>query len=135
MSRDALYLLAADAVLLLHVLFVVFVVVGLVVILVGGACGWRGVRNRTFRLLHLAAIGVVALQAWLGVICPLTTLEMALRERAGDNAVYQGTFVAHWLDRLLYYQAPNWVFVVAYTLFAALVAASWFWVRPDQRRG
>ena len=123
------YQLAADAVLLLHVLFVVFVVFGLVLIFVGRAFAWSWVRNPWFRLAHLVAIAVVVVQAWLSVLCPLTTIEMTLRNRAGD-ATYTGSFIAHWLESVLYYQAPPWVFVVCYTVFGALVIASWFWVRP-----
>lgn len=126
------YLIAADAVLLLHVLFVAFVVVGLLLIVLGGVLSWRWVRNRTFRVLHLAAIGVVVAQAWVGMICPLTTIEMWLRSRAGD-AVYQGSFISHWLESILYYQAPAWVFAVGYTAFGVVVAASWFLVRPRSR--
>lgn len=126
------YLIAADAVLLLHVLFVAFVVVGLLLIVLGGVLSWRWVRSRTFRVLHLAAIGVVVAQAWVGMICPLTTIEMWLRSRAGD-AVYQGSFISHWLESILYYQAPAWVFAVGYTAFGVVVAASWFLVRPRSR--
>lgn len=133
MSGTVLYRLLADAVLALHAGFVFFVVVGLIVILIGGARGWRWVRNPWFRLGHLGAIGVVVLQAWLGVICPLTTLEMQLRAKAGD-AVYSGSFVAHWLKNLLYYDAPAWVFVVCYTVFGLLVLASWILVRPRSFR-
>jgi multisubunit Na+/H+ antiporter MnhB subunit len=127
------YLYAADAVLLLHTSFVFFVVVGLAAVLIGGALRWPWVRNRAFRILHLVAIGVVVLQAWLGVICPLTTLEMALRSKAGD-AVYEGTFISHWLSAILYYQAPAWVFVACYTAFGLLVAGSWVLVRPHPRK-
>jgi len=123
------YLLAADSVLLVHALFVAFVVFGLVLILAGRSMSWAWVRNPWFRLAHGAGIAIVVAQAWLGIICPLTTLEMALRERAG-KVVYAGSFMAHWLEELLYYQAPQWVFVVAYTVFGALVAASLLWVRP-----
>jgi hypothetical protein len=126
------YLLAADAVLLLHVLFVVFVVAGLVLILAGRLMSWAWVRNWWFRVTHLAAIGVVVLQSWLGVICPLTKLEMALRDRAGDTT-YAGGFVSHWLETILYYRAPAWVFAVVYTAFGALVLLSWFWVPPRRR--
>ena len=77
---------------------------------------------------------LVTLQSWFGVICPLTTWEMALRRRAGD-ATYAGEFIAHWLEQILYYRAPPWVFVVCYTIFAALVVASWFWVRPRPLKG
>jgi hypothetical protein len=59
---------------------------------------------------------------------------MALRRRAGDD-VYSGTFVSHWLDALLYYEAPAWVFIVAYTVFALAVTGCWFWVRPRPFRG
>ena len=123
------YRLAADLMLALHVSVVVFVVAGLALVLYGATRGWHWVRNPWFRLAHAVCIGVVVLQAWLGRICPLTTWEMALRERAGD-ATYGGAFVAHWLQQLLYWDAPMWVFAVAYTLFALAVAASWVWVRP-----
>jgi len=126
---EVIYLIAADLLLLTHVLFVAFVVFGLVFILVGKFRGWSWVHNPWFRLIHLGGIGIVVLQAWLGVICPLTTWEMALRERAGDT-VYAGSFIAHWLETILYYQAPPWVFVAAYSLFGTLVVVSWFWVRP-----
>jgi hypothetical protein len=125
------FLLGADLVLAVHAAFVAFVVLGLGLILVGRALSWSCVRNRTFRLVHLAAIVVVSLQAWLGVVCPLTTLEMSLRRRAGAVA-YEGTFISHWLESLLYYDFPNWVFVVCYTAFAAWVAASWFVVPPNR---
>ena len=127
------YLLAADGVLLLHVLFVIFVVTGLILILVGKLLSWAWVRNWWFRVIHLAAIGVVVLQSWLGVICPLTKLEMYLRGKAGDTT-YAGSFVAHWLESILYYQAPAWVFAACYTAFAAIVVLSWVWVRPHGRQ-
>ena len=129
MHGSVTYRVLADLVLLLHVLFVVFVVTGLVLVLLGGVRGWHWVRNPWFRVMHLLAIGIVVLQAWLGVLCPLTTLEMSLRARAGD-AVYPGSFIAHWLEALLYYQAPAWVFIVCYTVFGFLVVASWYAVRP-----
>jgi hypothetical protein len=129
MESSLFYLILADALLLLHMLVVVFIVVGLVVIYVGKVLAWSWVRNPWFRILHIAAIGIVALQSWLGVICPLTTWEMALRHHAGDTA-YSGSFISYWLETLLYYQAPVWVFTVVYTVFLALIIASWFFVRP-----
>ena len=130
METRTVYLLAADALLVTHVLFVLFVVFGLLLILAGKFFAWNWVRNPWFRLTHLAAIFVVVVQSWFGIICPLTTWEMALRAKAGD-AVYAGTFMSHWLDSILYYQAPAWVFMLCYTLFGLLVLVSWFWVRPD----
>jgi hypothetical protein len=129
METSSIYLLMADLILLLHTLIVAFVIFGLLLVLVGKYYDWHWVRNPWFRLIHLVAIGMVVIQSWLGVICPLTVLEMTLRSHAGD-AVYTGSFIAHWLGQILYYRLPAWVFVVVYTLFGSLVVASWFWVRP-----
>ncbi|WP_108124785.1 DUF2784 domain-containing protein [Saccharospirillum mangrovi] len=119
----------ANVVLLLHVSFVAFVVVGLALVYVGYFFDWHWVRSRVFRLVHLAAIGYVVVQSWLGVICPLTVLEMKLRASAGLDT-YNGSFIQHWLQSLLYYSAPDWVFILVYSLFGALVAFSWWLVRP-----
>lgn len=124
----------ADGVLITHVAFVAFVVGGLLVILGGGFRGWKWIRNPWFRAAHLAGIALVVVQAWLGIVCPLTVLEMHLRDQAGD-ATYNGTFVAHWLQRLLFYNVPPWVFVVCYTLFGLAVIGSWVKFRPRPFRG
>ena len=129
MESDFQYFPAADLLLLVHVLFVAFVVFGLALILIGKLFDWALVRNPWFRFTHLAAIGIVVLQSWVGVICPLTTWELALRQRT-DEVVYSGSFISHWLESLLYFQAPVWVFTVCYTVFAGIVVVCWFWVRP-----
>ena len=116
--------LLADFVLALHVGIVAFVVGGLLLILAGNRAGWRWVNRWWFRLAHVAAIAIVAAQAWLGMVCPLTTLEMWLRARAG-RPTYAGTFIGHWLQAILYYDAPAWVFTAVYTLFGLLVVAAW----------
>jgi hypothetical protein len=126
---ESIFLLAADIVLLLHALFVAFVICGQILVLVGCARGWSWIRNPWFRISHLAAIAVVVAQSWAGASCPLTVLEMTLRARAGAS-IYAGDFIAHWLHRALYYDLPPLVFVVSYTLFGALVAASWWRVPP-----
>ena len=128
-----IYRLAADAILVTHGLFVAFVVFGLVLVLLGAALHWQWILNFWFRALHIAAIAIVVLQSWLGRICPLTIWEMELRNRAGQTT-YSDTFVSYWLQKLLFYEAPAWVFVVCYTLFGILVVASWL-LFPPARRG
>ncbi|MEO7152824.1 MAG: DUF2784 domain-containing protein [Burkholderiaceae bacterium] len=123
----------ADAVLMLHVAIAVFVVGGLVLTLAGNWRGWRWVNRVGLRVAHALAIAVVTAEAWLGLECPLTTLEQALRVGAGA-ATYDGGFIAHWLQRLLYYAAPPEVFLVGYTLFAAAVLATWWRYPPVRRR-
>lgn len=130
---NVVWQIAADLVLALHVAFVVFVILGLLLVVTGGLCRWRWVRNPWFRWFHLVSIGLVVAQAWLGVICPLTTWESALRARGG-GAAYEGSFIAHWLERLLYFNAPPWVFTVCYTAFGLLVLTSWFLVPPAKFR-
>ena len=122
-------LLIADVLLVVHALFVAFVVCGLLCIITGGFLSWRWVRNPWFRLAHLLGIAVVVVQSWIGVICPLTTWEMAFRARA-QSATYDASFISHWLDKLLYYQLPGWVFVLVYSAFGALVLIAWYLVRP-----
>jgi hypothetical protein len=128
-ESQALIALAADATLVAHALFVCFLVFGLGFIFLGKLLSWAWVRNPWFRLAHMLGIAVVVLQSWFGLICPLTIWEMELRSVAGQTA-YQGSFITHRLNKLLYYQAPPWVFIVCYTAFGGLVLYSWYLVRP-----
>jgi polyferredoxin len=123
------YQLLADTVLALHVAIVVFVVGGLVLIIVGNLRRWLWVNAAWFRLAHLVAIAIVAAEAWIGVVCPLTSLEMALRSRA-HATTYGGSFIEHWLQRFLYYDAPAWVFTLGYSLFALAVVTVWWYFPP-----
>lgn len=125
------YQLLADAVLLVHFAIVLFVLGGLALIVAGNFRGWQWVNRLWFRLAHIAAIGVVIAQAWLGRICPLTTLESWLRRQAGE-AAYQASFIEHWIERALYFEAPPWAFTLAYTLFGLLVLGAW-WRFPPAR--
>ena len=125
--------LLADLVLLLHVAVVLFVVCGLPLILAGNLAGWQWVNYWRFRLAHLLAIGIVVAESWLGVACPLTTLEFWLRARAGQPLQVE-SFVAYWMQRLLYYDLPPWVFLCAYTVFGLLVLLAWWRFPPSSDR-
>ena len=125
--------LLADAILVLHVGIVAFVVIGQVLFLIGGWRGWDWVRSGWVRLTHLALIGFVVVQSWLGAVCPLTLWEQALRLRAGQSS-YGGSFIEHSLTRLIFFNAPAWVFVTVYSVFGLLVIASWWWIPPRWRR-
>ncbi|HEY6087481.1 MAG TPA: DUF2784 domain-containing protein [Burkholderiaceae bacterium] len=133
MGEATPYQLLADLVLALHLLVVVFVVVGLVLVLAGNLLGWHWVNALWFRLAHLLAIGIVVAESWLGIVCPLTSLEAWLRKQARTSS-YEGGFVEHWFQRLLFYDAPSWVFTLGYTLFALAVVASWWCFPPRPRR-
>ena len=120
----------ADFVLLLHFLVAAFIVLGLVAVWVGALAGWRWIGNPWFRYGHLAAIAFVAGEALLGVACPLTVWEDALR-----GAGPQGkSFIGRWVSYFLYYDLPPWAFTALYVLFALAVATTLFWIPPRRRQ-
>ena len=124
MDSPGVYAALADLVLIVHFLIVAFVVAGFAAILLGRRRDWPFVYQRWFRLAHLAAIIIIVLQAWLGRLCPLTVWEQQLRSLAGQ-AAYGESFVQHWLHRLLFFDAPLWVFGLLYTAFGAAVVYCW----------
>ena len=120
----------ADAILLVHAAFVLFVVGGLAAIWAGVARERLWARNRAFRLAHLAAIAFVAAESLAGIACPLTLWEDALRGR--DPGAQ--SFVGRAVRAALYWDLPESVFTAAYVAFAALVAWTW-WRWPPFRSG
>jgi len=129
MSEAVLYRGLADAILVLHFLLAGFVVAGFALILIGMWAGWSWIHNRIFRLTHLAVIGIIVMQAWLGRLCPLTVWENELREKAGQTG-YAATFMQHWLQKILFYQAEPWVFAVVYTVFGSAVLICLVMAKP-----
>lgn len=85
------YRFLADLVLVAHFAFVVFAVVGALLVL-----RWRWVV-----WLHLPAVVWAALISFAGWICPLTPLENWLRE-LGGSAGYESGFVEHYILPVLY---------------------------------
>ena len=120
--------IAADALLVAHFLIAAFITGGLLLVWLGAAAGWRWVRNPWFRLLHLAAIAVVALEASLGVACPLTVWEDLLR-----GGLHPRTFVERWVQALLYYHAPERLFTALY-VFWALATLVTLWLVPPRKK-
>ncbi len=108
----------ADLILALHAAYVLFVVGGLGLIWLGIWRGWRWVRHFWFRLLHLAAIGLVAAEALIGLTCPLTVLEDWLRSESDPSM----GFVARWVQRVLFWDFPGWVFTLDLAALAARAA-------------
>lgn len=124
----------ADVILVVHFLIAGFIVAGLPLVWVGAAFGasggWRWVRNPWFRYLHLAAIAFVAIEALLGIACPLTVWEDLLR-----GGLRPETFVGRWVGHLLYYRAPEWVFTAAYCAWAAASLLTLRFVPPRRTAG
>jgi hypothetical protein len=121
----------ADLILYIHVAFILAVVLPVPLFLVGGMLGWAWVRKRWVRLTHVLMIGFVVAESLLSIRCPLTVWEKALRLKAGQ-AVDDNAFIATWMHRLFFYQAPPWVFTTLYVAFGLVVVALWV-VYPPRR--
>jgi hypothetical protein len=115
------YQLAADVVLIVHTMFIAFVVLGLVIVWMGYFLSWRWTRGLAFRIAHLAAIALVVLQSYLHISCPLTDLENHLRISGGQDPYGDAGCIAYWLHHAIFFTAPRWVFTACYTGFALLV--------------
>lgn len=116
--------IAADAVMLLHLSFVLFVVFG----------GFIVLRYRRVAILHLPA---VAWGVWIeatGGVCPLTWIESDLRRRAGEAGLDSG-FIEHYLYPILYppglTREVQWL-LAAVVLAGNLVLYAWLLYRSGQ---
>lgn len=118
-----------NAVVVAHFLIVLFNVAGLPLIYLGAALRWTWVRSRPLRVLHLGAILFIAAESLIGISCPLTVWEEALRGQQSARG-----FIERWIDQLIFYDAPPWVFTAAYVVFAALVLVTWVTVPPARRK-
>lgn len=125
--------LLADAVVAIHLTYILVVIVGLLAIVTGRLLGWQWIYNGWFRAIHLLMILVVAVESWVDITCPLTTLEDWLRAQSGQNAT-EGTFVGRMMHDLLFYNAPSWIFTVSYSLFAVTVLLTILLIPPRWHR-
>ena len=120
--------MVADALLVVHFFIAAFIVAGLILVWLGAALRWRWIANPWFRYLHLGAIGFVAAEALLGIACPLTVWEDLLR-----GGVRPESFIGRWVRRLLFYEAPEWVFTAAYAAWAVASAFTLALVPPRRK--
>ncbi len=104
------YELVADLILVLHLLFIVFVIFGGLLCLYRVCWAW----------LHLPAMIWGIWVEWSGRICPLTPLEKYFRQLAFDQG-YQGSFVEHYLVPLIY---PQHLTISLQWLFGGLILLS-----------
>ena len=116
----------ADIILIIHFMFVLFVVASLPLIWMGEWLHLKFARNFVFRLTHLAAILFVVGESLIGIICPLTSWENELRGIKAEQS-----FIQYWLHRMLYYDFPEGVLTASYVVFALLVAITFKLIPPD----
>ena len=110
-----IYRIAADAVLLFHLAFILFVVFG----------GWLVLRKPIFIWVHLPAAAWGAYIEFSGRVCPLTPLENHLRVASG-SAGYQVSFVERYLIPVVYPSGLNGSVQIALGLVVILVNAVFY---------
>jgi len=128
-----LNLFFADLIAIIHLGYVIFVVLGFILIVLGIIFKWKWIRNPLFRIAHLLAITGVVLEALLGINCPLTVLEFRLRYAPCPSDM-KASFIGNIIDSLLYYNAPGWLFTIIYTTFAILVLLTFILAPPKRKR-
>ena len=125
--------LLADIIAVIHLGYVIYVILGFILIVIGIIVKWKWIRNLFFRITHLLAIVGVAVEALLGLNCPLTILEFKLRY-APNLPEEKISFIGTITDSLLYYNAPRWLFTAIYTTFAIMVIITII-IAPPHRKG
>jgi hypothetical protein len=115
----------AELILAVHLLVIGFNVFGLVAVPLGAWRGWRFVRVRWWRVLHLVSLGLVALQALAGRACLLTIWQQDLTGTAHTP------LIMGWINRVIFWPLPIWAFTVGYVAVAAYAVAL-FWIVPPQ---
>jgi hypothetical protein len=119
------YQLLADGVVVLHLLFILFVVLGGILTLVWPKVIW----------VHIPCVLWAIIIELTGKICPLTPLENELRSRAGQG-MYSGDFVMHYLEPMIYLEGLSRQFQVILGVLAALVNIAvyvWIYLRKKKK--
>lgn len=124
--------LLATAILLVHLGIVAFNLFGLVAVPMGKWLGWHFVWGIRWRLAHLVALAIVALQAVLGRACFLTLWENAIR--SGADAGEPPPLIATWVNSVLYWQLPLRAFAAIYVAVFVYALLLWRWVPPRRAK-
>ena len=116
------YKVAADVVILIHFLWIGFVILGFPVTLYFNSAKWR--------LFHLAAVILMILMQVTLTICPLTYLEGWLKSGGNTKDVYPGAFIAEWVERLIYVEDMTLEKIMYATMAYLVLILLSFWLRP-----
>jgi hypothetical protein len=115
-------MIMVQAVLAVHVTVILFNVFGLVAVPIGAICNWRFVHIRWWRVLYLLSLAAVAAQALTGRACFLTIWQNDLTASAQPAT----PLIVRWIDLLVYWRLPIWMFAALYVLvFAYALALLW----------
>ena len=122
LRKTMFYKVAADVVILIHFLWIGFVILGFPVALYFNSAKWR--------LIHLAAVILMILMQVTRTICPLTYLEGWLKSGGNTKDVYPGAFIAEWVERLIYVEDMTLEKIMYATMAYLMLILLSFWFRP-----
>lgn len=92
----------ADIVVLVHFLWIVFLIFG----------GIPGRRYRTVKYVHIGGLAFAAALQVFDWYCPLTHLEVRLREQYAPGQAYAGSYIIHYLEKIIYIELDRWIIAV-----------------------
>jgi hypothetical protein len=112
-----LFKVLADMVVLLHFLWILFLFLGAL---------W-GVRSKAVRILHLSGLAFAFFIQIFDWYCPLTHLEIWLRSKHDPALAYGGSFIVHYVEKLVYLELSGQVILLLTVLLIGFNL--WFYVR------
>ena len=104
-----LYRIAADLVVLIHFLWIVFLISG----------AFIGRKYRIIKRVHIGGLGFAVTMQLFGWYCPLTYLEIWLRERHDPSLTYSGSFIIYYVEKIVYIDiSPIIIFILTLILIS-----------------
>lgn len=122
----------ADTIIVVHFLYILFMLLGFLLTIYAVLFREKFFDRWLFRSLHLLGIFYVASLSILGKYCPLTILENELRLRYEVSLVYSGSFIVHYLEKLVYPDVNPLVIQIP-TVFLAIFTIVVFIIRPPKK--
>jgi len=113
---------AADCVIIIHFLWIAFVILGFPVFLYLNWPRWR--------IFHLASLIAMVIMQLTRTICPLTHLEAYLKSKGVSGQVYPGQFTIETLERLIYVEDLTLEKITYATLIFLIAVLLSFWFKP-----
>ena len=119
-----LYLIAADIVVLLHFSWIIFLIIG----------AFPGRRYRWIKRIHIGGIFFAFLIQFFGWFCPLTYLEVWFRRMHDSSQKYEGSFIIHYVEKIVYVDLPPKMILIL-TICIALISALLYLYKPGELKG
>jgi uncharacterized membrane protein len=105
-------MLAADFVVLVHFLWIIFLIFGVFI----------GRKYRAIKIFHIAGLGFSVVMQILGWYCPLTYLEIWLRQKHAPLLSYSGSFIVYYMEKLIYIKIAPWIIFVLTLILISITA-------------